>query len=43
MSGSGSESDEGSLLWSRGLSGGDLGGEGGRSNLLVDNNHREVL
>ena len=43
MSGSGSESDEDSLLWSRGLSGGDPGGEGGRSNPPADNNHREVL
>ena len=43
MSRSGPESDEDSLLWSRGLSGGDSGGEGGRSDPPIDNNHREVL
>ena len=43
MSGSDSGSDEDSLLWSRGLSGGDSGGEGGRSNPPIDNNHWEVL
>ena len=43
MSGSDSGSDEDTLLWSRGLSGGDSGGEGGRSDPPIDNNHREVL
>ena len=43
MSGSGSESDEDSSLWSRGLSGGDPGGEGGRLDPPTDNNHLEVL
>ena len=43
MSGLGSESNEDSLLWSRGLSGGDLGGEGGRSDPPTNNNYQEML
>ena len=42
MSGSGPESNE-DLLWSRGLSSGDSGGEGGRSDPPAYNNHQEVL
>ena len=43
MFGSDSQSDEDSLLWSRGLSGSYSGGEGGRSDPPVENSHREVL
>ena len=43
MSRSDSESEEDSLLWSRGLLGGDSGGEGARSDPPRDNSHREVL
>ena len=43
MSGSDSDFDEDSLLWSRGLSGGNSGGEGGWSDPPADNSHREVL
>ena len=38
-----SGSEEDALLWSQGLSPGDLGGEGGRSHPPVDNNHQEVV
>ena len=43
MSRSDSGSDEDVLLWSQGLSSGDSGGEGGRSDPPEGNNHQEVL